>query len=176
MGSASCSCARRSYTGTRRRQRRTFPFLRLTPPLRCVLGRMRTKAKLLLACRSTTAPGTQGRMKLRTASLIARPSLRAPTTTTTGAPSTTASMSQVWPTPPTTVAGTRGTFGGPRVIAKKHLLVVSLPARTFVRAPTAAAMSVPSRMLPEQRRRPPASRRDQQRRRLGLVSDVRTSI
>jgi len=28
MGSASCSCARRSYAGTRRRQRRTFPFLR----------------------------------------------------------------------------------------------------------------------------------------------------
>jgi len=66
--------------------------------------------------------------------------------------STTASMSQVWPTLPTTVAGTRGrTFGGPRVIAKKHLLMVSLPARPSVRAPTAAAMSVPSKMLPATR-------------------------
>jgi hypothetical protein len=92
MSDPSCSCgSRRSYTGTRRRQLRTFPFLHLTPPLQCVLGRMRTKAKLLLACRSTTATGTQGRMKLRTDSLIVRPPFRAPTTTTTGAPSTTTS-------------------------------------------------------------------------------------
>jgi hypothetical protein len=44
-----------------------------------------------------------------------------------------------------------GTFGGPCVIAKKYLLMVSLPARLSVRAPTAAALSVSSRMLPETR-------------------------
>jgi len=31
-----------------------------------VLGRMKTKAKILLACRSTTTAGTPGRMKLWT--------------------------------------------------------------------------------------------------------------
>ena len=43
------------------------------------------------------------------------------------------------------------TFGGPCFIAKKHLLMVSLPARLSVRAPTAAALSVLSRMLPATR-------------------------